>query len=281
VNEGAVRSLAKHFVSLTWQDTTPGERAERNAGAGQHFAVSGFLASVNGHWFLVTAGHILREIEGALVRGQSLEGWRLDDSWSLEAKRLQSADAKRLESVPFDFPDAPKIYIDEKGADYALIYIRPLVRDALRANGCEPIDETSWTAEWPSDFDFYVLLGLPDDLAEDRSGGLIEKYLVALPVTPVADPPETLRSPWPRFYGKVPLPLEVGTGKWLTSIKGMSGGPLFAIKNQADGRQAYWITGVQSGWDADEKVIAAAPSKVFFELAVRRLDTAQLPAEVP
>jgi hypothetical protein len=72
MNEKGVRRLAMHFVSLSWIDRTPGAggRAAENDGHGEPFAASGFIVAAKGHWFLVTAGHILRDIDLAMTGGQ-------------------------------------------------------------------------------------------------------------------------------------------------------------------------------------------------------------------
>ena len=62
--EGFIRFLSRHLVSLTFFDRSPA-RATEFFGAGRMMLVSGFVVSVRGVWLLITAGHVLEEIDAA------------------------------------------------------------------------------------------------------------------------------------------------------------------------------------------------------------------------
>jgi len=55
----------------------------------------------------------------------------------------------------------------------------------------------------------------------------------------------------PLFYGRVWLDDE------LQSIKGMSGGPIFAFQKDGNGLQRYWLIALQSRWLNQSHYIAA------------------------
>ena len=73
LNERFMRSVGRHFVTLSCVQTVPNTSGEKI------LVFSGFLADVGGVWFYVTAGHILRRIQSALSAGTKFDVWRLGD----------------------------------------------------------------------------------------------------------------------------------------------------------------------------------------------------------
>jgi hypothetical protein len=112
-----VRFLGRHFISLRWIDRTEGERAEVNDGRGTPLVTSGFVVSVRDVWFLVTAGHIVSDLETALERGQTLTKFHIVDGYGQVSPHGPFV---------FDFKGAAKwhYYDPDDGADYGLIHLR-------------------------------------------------------------------------------------------------------------------------------------------------------------
>src|SRR5689334_22204074 len=87
--------LGKHFVSLVWIDRTPLTKEQLDqlrpppvfveGIQGRVFGPSGFLFSVLDRWYMVTAGHVVRDIDLAISNGQKLEKFQLHDAWSKDA----------------------------------------------------------------------------------------------------------------------------------------------------------------------------------------------------
>ena len=116
-SENFVRFLCRHFVSLCFHDVSPGQNVEFESIGTPHF-VSAFLVEANGSLYLMTAGHVLEDIEFALKNGQKLRGWCIDDSCGLFARHEGP--------IPFpDFLETPKRHINFEGLDYGMIYLRP------------------------------------------------------------------------------------------------------------------------------------------------------------
>ena len=248
----AVAFFGQHFVSLGWLDRSP-ERSDENNGLGRPMAVSGFVFSVGDCWFLITAGHILENIDEARKKGQVLSGFHLIDGWSHE--RTYSC------TIPFDFDEALKIPIYEKelGLDYGIIVLRKMHRDLLTSNGIKAIDEEGWKHNVDERFDSYIMLGIPSELTFILNHGgrsQIWDHCVIIYLTPT-EAPARMRTERPRFYAKVPPNLTTTTDESITDLDGMSGSPIFGIKKCSGGQSRYWLVALQSSWMRSERVIAA------------------------
>jgi hypothetical protein len=268
--------VSRHLVSLSWVDvasplldgSTPLERANPKA-----FAVSGFVISIRGLWFLVTAGHIVRDMIRRFSDGRRLLKSRLLDCF---------AGGQNLEPIPFSL-ELDKVFWldhDQTGLDFALIFLSPNYVALLEAGGVVALDEPSWEAR-PSGVDRHVMIGLPSELKDARFtvnsegasltvGGVVP----FLPVLETDNPPVCLKSQFDRFYAHVPLADSICDGEPVTldDIDGMSGGPIFAFKQCDDGRWRYWVVAVQSGWARDSRVLAATYIDVFATAVAFELD---------
>jgi hypothetical protein len=253
-----VRWLSRHFVRLGCQDRTPGQRDHLNNGAGYPGSFSGFVASVRGEWFMITAGHVIEEIEKAMQRGQKLEDWHLDDTTAWGA-----ADRNGL---PFDLTGARKFrkYSEKSGLDWGFIHIHGVYRPALERNGIVPLDEAAWQVPTLRGYDEYWLLGVPEEkVGVSPCGRRVERevVLIVLELIEKSAAPPCLVKNVPRLYAKLPD----AAHQHLNSIVGMSGGPLFGAKT-LDGQVHYWVIGLQSEWDPGQRVIAACPTEPLLEI---------------
>jgi len=229
-HERAVRFLSKHFVSLYWTD--PASTLEKFV----HDAYSAFVISVAGKWRLITAGHILGPIDRALKRGDKLDGWFLDDGWSLEGKRD--------EPVPFDLAGAKRRVVGETSNDYGVIHIDGDTARRLADNHIVAGDESVWEPAWPAHFDGFSVLGLPTKGIELLPNGNMSKMVMSFPVTRIMTRPEYFRPvDVQRFYGEIKR--DAVTESQLRDFDGMSGGPIFGFQ-QVDDSLRYWIVAVQT-----------------------------------
>ena len=252
--EGLIRFLSRHLVSLTFFDRSPA-RATEFFGAGRMMLVSGFVVSVRGVWFWITAGHVLEEIDAALSAGQQLEDWKLDDTFGWQATHS--------DPIPFDFNSSHRSHLYRDGMDYGVIALRRYYQNLLSANGVAPVGEEQWEKTWPDEFEEYAMLGFPSQLTREAAGqpGRAIKSVALLRVTEVDDPPDEMRVATPRFYGKVHLLPGEPT---LDDIDGMSGAPIIAFKTD-DKRLRYWLIAVQSGWHRPTQIIGACPIQDFVQ----------------
>lgn len=195
------------------------------------------------HWFLVTAGHILQDLD------------ELIDSGKREIVNAHIVDTFAINTVssvpiPFDYPDSDRFYIndDDLGLDCGFIYLEPGIRRLLEANGIKALDENVWLLHADS-YDSYALLGFPAELTHSEFGNSatgmghqIKLNLIMTPIRKLSEQPDnTAKVLLPRFYAKLHDKLP------LNDIDGMSGGPIFGFKLENGGLR-YWLVAIQSGW---------------------------------
>lgn len=243
IDDRIVRFFAKHLVPVFF-------RFEKASEEPQTGVITAFVLSVANRWFLVTASHCIRDIELLIDRGYELKECSLIDSIGL--------DVRYFHPIPFNYQNSQHHRIDvteNLNFDYAAIPITPYFRDVLEKNNIEALDEEAWKLQ-PPKADFYALLGVPEELVEVDS-----KYLSTVPVLYFVEP---LDKP-PKEYQDVDTPLFHGHIKLapgMTTIKGTSGGPIFAFLDQG-GQLRYWLTALQSTWDKPSQNIVACYIKPF------------------
>jgi len=276
-----LKVLSKHVVQLSCLDakTEPeGTPTDVRNFDPKEFSITAFVISVRDVWFLVTAGHVLRDVEERLKTGRQIVKSRLIDGFGTD---------ETLPPIVFAFEDMPKWHVFSDGLDYALIALRPLDVENLIAGGVEPLSEGSWT-DMPEELDAYYLLGFPkqatDTTVDSRpDGGMVNVSTGTplLPLRPITDPPEEMKLDAERFHAEVMLPAGSGDGAdvCLTDISGMSGGPVFAIAHDGKKTLRYWVVAVQSSWLESSRILAACPIKPLVDDLVRCIDQQQMELE--
>ena len=153
--EQVIRLYGRHCVSLCWFDTSPAVAGE-NEGRGKRFDVSGFIISVSRQWYLITAGHILHDIDEAMRKGQQLSSFYVADWWGHGPKYLPQI---------FDYRGADKgfDYDETTGVDFGFIRLDDNITARLSANGVVPLDETYWPNDLGELHDFFIC-GFPSCL---------------------------------------------------------------------------------------------------------------------
>jgi hypothetical protein len=229
------------------------------------FTCSGFVILFQGSWFFITAGHVLKEEIDANVQKARI--------------RIVSAcladyfgpDAKVFRPTIFDYAGTERIYVDDRklGLDLGMMYLRPYLQMNLEANGVVPISEENWLRQHEVNFEAFGILGFPSNLVESfrRTGdfgeeivGLVRPAFVG--VQRLDDMPEHMeKSELPWLVGQISPNADPNR------IKGMSGGPIFGLRQSADGSLRYWVVALQS-W-VKGRIILGCPVPVFMGILER------------
>lgn len=213
---------------------------------------SGFVMDVAGEWFYVTAGHILRDIRIALEAGSTFDIWRFGD---------QTAGNKFKDTaVPYGFKlDDWFVLEDERsGLDYAIVHIGGLYRQQLEAGGISALGKSAWS-DHVAEHDHWVLVGIPKETVAYDGKTVISARFVMTPLLQTDEVPQLANQRAEnQFYAK----LADNTESMVADIVGMSGGPVFRLKN-TNGTWKYNVIGVQSGWYPSTRILAICPFSSF------------------
>lgn len=265
INRAALFAL-RHYVPFSYYAKSPEIMAARG-GMAQPCICSAFILESRDVWCLVTAGHVIDEIEAERKQGIEQVNFRLWDGWG--------HDARFRDYIPFDYNEAPKIRMYQDGLDYGLIPLRALHVSALQANGVVPIGASHYAADWPIEFAGYAMIGTPGTTVSlEHRGGRSTQFnhsVSVIPLEKVLNPPAELIQAAPRFYGKILVPED--SDDWQAigkDISGMSGGPVIGVRRGQEGLK-YWVVGVQSGWLESSRIVAACYFQAFAQFVDARL----------
>ena len=246
-NRDYLRFLGQYFVALICRI----ESADP-AKPTQDSRASGFVVSVRGVWFLVTAGHTFAEIENYKRDGYKVINWQIDDDFALVEKRIASVDGPGIPStIPFDLDSQLKDYVyEENKIDYAFVHIPSFYIQQLRANGVKPFEEEHW--ELDANLvaaDRVELLGIPyDQIKELNTSGLISRTLVAISVHRGEHEDEEMVVKSPHLLQAYIINPSLSGLPNFKSIQGMSGGPIIGFWKQPDGSEIMRVLAIQSAW---------------------------------
>jgi hypothetical protein len=243
-----VRFFMQHVVALN-------VAFDGRDGNQQADAYTCFVLEIRGEWFLVTAGHTLKDLYSALpsrtgVQCSLFDGWRLGASYF---------------PIPFDLLGASHFLTDEDGLDLGLIHVQQFYRRGLEANGTRAFGEAAWR-DPPEDAEKYALIGLPDQFITREAtahGTVIVRVKPTLVFLRAVRPPADMNRPFPCFYGALPDHLyNPISGASLEGMTGFSGGPILAFKSDRDGHAKYFLVAVQGAWRPDYRVVVGALMRV-------------------
>ncbi len=286
IENAVFNALGRHFVALRFTKQLPDGRPYSDEATTEEHSVSGFVALVGQHWFLITAGHILSDIKKARDQGCKIENFRLDDAYRPDAT-FKHADA----IPPFDFDRAPKHYIDNRqDGDYAAIWIGQVYQDLLATNKVSPLsrrdmDLVNSTVKPRG----HWLVGLPTELMSQDDNGATIRHRSSLVVIqaeaiqfedlPAAIVAEIDSEPTARsdFFARIPPAdqLQSGAGSGLTDIAGLSGCPIFSWHRQLDKVCNYRAVAVQSSWWPSERIIRGCPIIRYVDALDKTIQTAE------
>lgn len=241
INDVFLQAVGRHFVTMSCMQTPPGSMKD-------HAIVnSGFVIEVEGFWFYVTAGHVLRDIRSAMQAGSTFDVWRFGD---------QAARGPHKEiGIPFHFAPEEWIVIRDEsvGTDYAALFIRDLYKVALASGEVLPLSKAAW-GDHATEYDQWVLVGVPAETVVHDGESRITARLMSVAVKKVEAPEAAGEKAQNQFYAR----LIDGSESIVQNIEGMSGGPVFATKRVEDALK-YTVIGIQSAWYRNSRVIAVCP----------------------
>ena len=223
---------------------------QRNHEPAKKMMMTAFVLSVGEQWFLVTAGHAVGCVERITTEhGYAMVACNLIDS--------MGAGAIHREPIPFTYRRCHPTQLSESNIfDCGLMVLSSYYRELLQKNGVQALSEEVWKCQ-PSNPDFYFLVGIPRELVEVEPEHLCVAPIL-LPVERVDHRPRGFsETPVPRFYGRIRLDSEI------TSIAGVSGGPILAFQQDAEGQLRYWLVALQSSWLPKSHYIAGCRTRVL------------------
>lgn len=214
-------------------------------------AYNGTLIDIAGSTCFVTAGHVLADLKDKLA----------DDRIEVIDVVLADTFAQGRvtdKPVPFDVRNEPFYIVDddEQGLDFGAIPLRPYYTNLLAKNGTVALDEERWIHQHRVRFDGYAMLGLPQEFtspAIDVSGNGAVSPTMFRVLRHETLPPGTRQTTYPRFVG------EIDDGLQISSVVGMSGGPIFGFRVEGEKRVRYWIVALQSAWLPSRRIIFGCP----------------------
>jgi hypothetical protein len=257
--EALLKCLCRHFVSLQGTYVLFDEAGRQRVDE-TFFAYSGFVIAIEDVWWFVTAGHVLKELhERSQNRQVRIKYLSLFDGFH---------DAPHEGGIPFSLDGAGQWWIDNDdwGLDAGVILLSPCYRAPLEANGVVPITPGCWEGIEEIQFDAYAVLGLPDHFLEKKptigvrgervigGGRAVLTFLTSSDAQPREKP--IPRLPW--FVGS----LKASEAE-LKNMVGMSGGPVFCLKNRQGQPPLYGVVAIQSWWDKERRLALATRLPVF------------------
>jgi|GEM_PF-1014122 len=256
-----LKHLSRHLVAIFWiharSEPIPTPQSTDEAYDARQSMATGFLLSVDGTWFVITAGHVLAQIEQSIASPRRLVKANIRDACHIDGN---------VEHVVFPLSDVPRLRVDRShaGVDYGAILVPPHYARLIDRVGSGPVTEDG-VASPEDEFHIMALLGFPRETQQvkiRREGTTMHFHTdfgtPLLPVLRTDTPPQLLIKESTRVYGQILSMESVSRGVRLSDIDGMSGGPLFGLTLEDDGVR-YRLIGVQSGWDGRTKTIAACP----------------------
>jgi hypothetical protein len=233
------RQAGRHFVTLSCIRKAPGQTTP------DAFVFSGYVISAGGVWIYITAGHVVRDIRHAQQHGYTYDRWRLDDQTA--GSRFGGM------AIPYAFEvdEWTEIYNEVTGLDYAFVPLDNLFRMNLEKGGVIAIGKEAW-GDHLMEHDQWALIGMPHETVQYDSFATLSGRVALFPLVPCAPPELAGQTVENKFFAKI---VDMGN---INSVVGMSGGPVFALTRDDDGRK-YKVIGVQSGWYPGDHIVAICP----------------------
>lgn len=245
--------FCRHLIGIGWYEGTLNAAGEFTTKP-TFWSASGFVlrlhSDVTESWALITAGHVIAKYKKRLSRPKmGAKHHSLFDVWGPHS----DCDHR----IPFNLFDTPALVKFDKdvGVDFAVVPLPGLVRDLI-SQTTTPFTKKNWIHQSNVSFDFFAMLGLPNETAEQfthHKDGMesitsfqhpalmfLESCELPTGITPATNP---------QFVARIDP--RVG----LVSPVGMSGGPILGFRKNTDGQFAYWPVAIQSRWVEQSRIV--------------------------
>ena len=257
-----LKYMSRHLVALTSEYKSYEKGKLLHHGV---LAFSGFPIEMLNRWFWVTAGHCLKMLDDNIPT-KTMELFRT------EFMDCFGPGEPVLNGVPYTYEPGCGFFIEKKdlALDFGLIPLRNLYRQNMVKNGVVAISRIHWESQAELTFSEYKILGFPahDKVEEfDASGGAeaaIRPVMIAIDRIEkgeIDNPPD---GAW--FIGRIPDDVTI------SSVEGMSGGPIFGFRKSASGQWFYQIVGLQSWWRPETRIIFGCSLPLFAEAVQNALE---------
>lgn len=174
-------------------------------------------------------------------------------------------------------------YADGDGIDFGIGHIDGHDARAILHNpNARYLTELAWKNVDRSRPEGFYLVGFPGEWGEHTEERIsakqakhsFEAKVVCLPIRridyPDPHPNDEFWNDPEAFYGQI-LPYSDVPGHQPKDIDGMSGGPIYSIERDEDGRMQYWPFGIQRSWDRGKRSIRAEPIHRIISFIKRHL----------
>jgi hypothetical protein len=270
-----LRVLCSHMVCLSGE-LVPLDSEGRPAADRAFFSYTGFVVSLNDEWLFVTAGHVLKGLEEAIrAKHVKILHCCLADHYGEEAKHPVP--------IPFNIEYANKVYIDDDalGVDVALIILDEVSRRLLETNNIRPIPQENCELWETIEFDYYAVLGFPEELFDRRRWHTAAGATVIGGVRPLLMFGTRVDAA-PRYKPAASYPwfaLELKDKGEIKSIVGMSGGPILGFHRRPGQTHLYTAVAVQGWWDKERRIAFATSLPHVMSALKKMLRDAQINEE--
>ncbi|MGA2071527.1 MAG: hypothetical protein ABSG97_09280 [Sedimentisphaerales bacterium] len=235
-----------------------------------NFYASGFLFSYQKRFLWITAGHVIQDIE------------KLFQNNECDAKHIAWIDnneiniASDCNTIPFDYSQTRKFYIDDKTMDLGVVRLEGLHLQTILSNHSNKwFTEENWRNNNLSNPEGFFLVGYPNETKvcknvkkSDGNYSISKISCISNPVERIARKESDENEFWnyPDWFFGEALPITKDGCTKLNDIRGMSGGPILGIETTPDGKIIYRLFGIQSCWLPESKILRATPIENVIKL---------------
>jgi hypothetical protein len=148
-------------------------------------------------------------------------------------------------------------YDDEVGYDLGIMLLPPFYRRLAEANGVVPLTFDAWPTSRRA-MDLFYELGVPRETIAQTDSFQKGVVLLELDAVEPEQIPLVVQKRFERHHFRVKDDL-AAVEIPLTTIEGMSGGPVFGMEWIGEDLR-YWLIGLQSSWEPKSQVVAVFPA---------------------
>jgi hypothetical protein len=248
--------FSKHLLGLFLSYKESSEEQPR------HAIATGFLLYHRETLLWVTAGHVVNKIRGILSNpGNDV----------LRMRWLDGCEIPGAESVMVHNRDLMMFSASEQGMDFGVVALTGLDQaNIIKGGRVLVMTEQVWKNLHLAQPEGYYIVGYPQEWLEIEQERLDDRLvrgsatvnLACVPVERIELPtdaqPASFWNDPEAFYGRI-LPFADDPTGQPGSIVGMSGGPVFSIERDPDGKLRYRLFGIQSKCLEKSRRVRAEP----------------------